>query len=316
MKKIIQKILTLPELVNKPPVLFDIGASGEIHKKWEMIAPYSVCIAFDADTRDFSLSEKKHSGYKKLFLVNRIVAPDFNNNIPFWLTKSPHCSSALKPNNLALKQWAFATLFEVEQEISLEAITLNQILHNCNLDYIDWYKSDSQGIDLRIFNSLDKSLMDKIIVAEFEPGILDAYVGEDKLSSLMFFMEDRPFWVENMVIKGSQRINEDAMNQLSPIQKKFIDSFIRTSPGWCEITYMNTFDSLKSKRDYLLGWLLSVLLKEYGFALKLAIKGENLYGEQIFTEMKAVSLNRIKKSLPHIVLNVLNRLVRKMFWKK
>ena len=49
--KIIQKVLESVYFENKPPVLIDIGASGEINAKWKAIASYSVCIAFDADER-------------------------------------------------------------------------------------------------------------------------------------------------------------------------------------------------------------------------------------------------------------------------
>jgi len=71
MKKIINNIMNHASLVNQPPVLVDIGASGFLHRKWRSIAKYSVCIAFDADTRDFDASEienkiAKLSGYLEL----------------------------------------------------------------------------------------------------------------------------------------------------------------------------------------------------------------------------------------------------------
>ncbi len=49
----INKILSRPEITGDPPVLLDIGASGEIHKNWKFIAKHSICVAFDADKRDF-----------------------------------------------------------------------------------------------------------------------------------------------------------------------------------------------------------------------------------------------------------------------
>ena len=152
-------------------------------------------------------------------------------------------------------------------------------------------------------------------MAELEPGILDAYFGEDKLGSLMSFMETHPFWVEDMLIKGSQRIDQNALNELNVVEKKFIHSFLKTSPGWCEIRYMNTFASLKNKRDYLLGWVFSLVLKEHGFALELAIKGGNLFGDQIFSEMKASSLRQIQKAYPRLGWNLFNRVVQRLFGK-
>ena len=61
-------------LKNQPPVLVDIGASGFIHKKWRKIAKYSVCIAFDADTRDFDASEIENKHSSTLIQLNRLPA--------------------------------------------------------------------------------------------------------------------------------------------------------------------------------------------------------------------------------------------------
>ena len=85
-------------LVNQPPVLVDIGASGFLHRKWRSIAKYSVCIAFDADTRDFDASEIENRNWRKLIKLNRLVAEIPRKAVNFYLTQSPHCSSTLSPD--------------------------------------------------------------------------------------------------------------------------------------------------------------------------------------------------------------------------
>ena len=71
---VIDKLFELEILKNDPPILLDIGASGEIHEIWKDIAKYSICIAFDADGREFNYSENNDSGYKQLILFNCIVS--------------------------------------------------------------------------------------------------------------------------------------------------------------------------------------------------------------------------------------------------
>src|SRR3954452_23385591 len=105
--KIIDTVLGSNYFQNKPPVLIDIGASGEINRKWRKIAPYSVCVAFDADDREFKVSEKQASGYKKLLVVNRIVTAKAVSEATFHLTASPFCSSLLQPNLEKLQPWSF-----------------------------------------------------------------------------------------------------------------------------------------------------------------------------------------------------------------
>ena len=103
MKKIINNIMNHASLVNQPPVLVDIGASGFLHRKWRSIAKYSVCIAFDADTRDFDASEIENKNWRTLIKLNRLVAEIPRKAVNFYLTQSPHCSSTLSPDEKALE---------------------------------------------------------------------------------------------------------------------------------------------------------------------------------------------------------------------
>ncbi len=102
--KIIQKILKSDFLKEQPPVLIDIGASGEINARWKEIAPYSICIAFDADDREFHITEQTNKSYKKLITFNRIVTATPEDQANFYLTHSPFCSSLLEPAAAVLAQ--------------------------------------------------------------------------------------------------------------------------------------------------------------------------------------------------------------------
>jgi len=93
-----------------------------------------------------------------------------------------------------------------------------------------------------------------------------------------------------------------SQNDLSSITnnsllKKLIMFSHRISPGWAEMTYINSFKNNAPIRDYLLGWVFSVIHKQYGFSLKLAEEGQNKFKDPIFNEMKLFSLRKIKKDL-------------------
>tara|TARA_A100001388_G_scaffold277584_1_gene269678 strand:- start:16059 stop:17003 length:945 start_codon:yes stop_codon:yes gene_type:complete len=311
MKQIYEKVFSHPSLLDKPPVLIDIGASGEIHEIWSKIAKYSICIAFDADTTDFEPIVSEDRTWKKLYSLNRLILDQANINSEFYLTKSPYCSSALHPDNEALKPWAFSPLFEVEEAINLPSITLNDALSEVGINYIDWYKTDSQGTDLRIFDSLPDQIKDNIIAAEFEPGIIDAYQGEDKLNSLMIYMDKKPFWVTNMNIKGSQRINQDDLRSLNYIQKRWITSFLRTSPGWCEISYLNEMKSDAMEiREYLLAWIFSSIYEENGYALSIAKQGYDIFSDDLFLELEKKSRQKFAHGYARLIKNFTKRFFR------
>ena len=286
MSKIVREIFNHKEFEGRPPVLVDIGASGEIHDVWKVIAPYSICLAFDADTRDFSVDESGDSGFFRLFRINRIVSDKETSKSDFWLTKYPHCSSSLEPDVRSVSNWAFGKYFEVEEKIQLSSVTLEKALDSCGLDYIDYFKTDSQGTDLRIFASLPDRMQSDITVAEFEPGIIDAYQGEDKLHSLMSFMDEKPFWVQDMKTKGSHRIRMHDFERLNGIQKKFIAGFIPMSPGWCEISYFNSFSGSNNLRNLLLGWIFAINRGEFGFAFELISQAKQLSDDPIIQKIE------------------------------
>ena len=309
MRLIIDKIMKHKVLQTSPPVLVDIGASGAIHGKWKPIAKYSICIAFDADTRDFEVCESEDKGWRKLYSLNRLVASEAVEEMDFYLTHSPHCSSSLPPDQDGLKPWAFSPLFNVEEKVKLPAVDLTSPLSIADIDYVDSYKTDSQGADLRIFNSLSKDVINKILVTEFEPGIIDAYCGEDKLHQLMAYMDKLPFWVTNMEIKGSQRIDQKDLNSLNYFQKRSIGSFLRTAPGWCEISYLNNMEKGNMTiREYLLSWLFASLFNEHGFALYVAKKGFELSGDNLLLKLQKESLKKLSSGYYLLFLKLLKRL--------
>jgi hypothetical protein len=243
--------------------------------------------------------------------MNRLVASEAAEEMDFYLTHSPHCSSSLAPDKEALIPWAFSPLFEVENIVKLPSVDLQSALLKAGVDYIDGYKTDSQGTDLRIFNSLPTEIIDKMLIAEFEPGIIDAYKGEDKLHHLLAHMEKEPFWISKMEIKGSQRINHLDFKSLNYFQQRGIGSFLKMAPGWCEISYLNKMEiGEMTLREYLLAWVFASLSSEHGFALFVSKKGFELFGENLFLILQKESRRKLSKGYFWLGYNYLKRIAR------
>ena len=202
-------------------------------------------------------------------------------------------------------------LFEVDNIVKLPSVDLHSALLKADVDYIDGYKTDSQGTDLRIFNSLPKEIKNKILLAEFEPGIIDAYQGEDKLHNLLAHMEKEPFWISNMEIKGSQRINHLDLKSLNYFQQRSIESFLKMAPGWCEISYLNKMEqSEMTLREYFLAWVFASLNAEHGFALFVAKKGYELFGDKLLLNLKNKSMKELSSGYFHLSFKLLKRIAR------
>ncbi len=314
---IIDKVLSREEFAENPPVLLDIGASGEIHPKWRRIAPYSLCIAFDADQREMGYTVRESSGYRKLYVYNSIVTAEQGSEADFYLTRSPFCSSLLPPDLQSLKNWAFGGLFEVERTVRLKSATLSQVLNEIGIGKVDWFKTDSQGTDLRLFVSLGEERIRRVLAAEFEPGIIDAYRGEDKLWSLMAYMEKRPFWMASLAVRGSQRISLETMaKKCTPLQRKFMHVLLKKSPGWGEVAYLNTFEEDAAnldKRDFLLGWVFAAIEGEYGFAMELAARGHRRFNDPLFPELEEYAMRKLRIGYLKLPVHVVKKFVRKYF---
>jgi hypothetical protein len=305
--KIIHEVLQSGYFNERPPVLIDIGASGEINPKWKTIAPYSVCVAFDADDREFKITEAVDKKFKKLISFNRLVTAEDTGSANFYLTDSPFCSSLLKPDPEKLAPWFFKSLFEVTKVTTMPTIQLPQALKDAGIEYIDWFKSDTQGTDLRLFKSIGSSFRATILAAEFEPGIMDAYQGEDKLYMVMQEMQGNNFWLSSMNVKGTQRLKDEYKEQVGAFTGERI---IRTSPGWAEIIYLK--QTASDERSTLLLYIFALVEKQYGFALEVMDTAVQKYQDPIFEKSRSAVLKKIKSEKSKLPMILFKRKFNKL----
>jgi FkbM family methyltransferase len=311
---LVDRILRLPELEAAPPVLVDVGAAQGIHPKWRAIAKYSVCVAFEADERELESVTSEAAGFRRLTTYNRIAAERASSAEPFHLTASPFCSSRLAPRLDSLARYAFAPLFRVERTVELPALELPSALAQLGVERVDWLKIDSQGTDLRLFRSLGDELAAKVLVVEFEPGIIDAYEGEDTLGELLADMGARGFWASDLKVRGSTRIDSElARRALGARASAYLDACHKTAPGWAEIEYFNDFadEDAFGKRELLLGCAFAFLRGHNAFALELATRGHERFGPP-FEELERTALRRIRAAFARLPLAAASRLSRRL----
>ena len=123
------------------PVLVDVGASSARPAIWNPIAQRSIYVGFDPDARD--LVETSNGKFFKEFVINEAVTPDRDaRHVRFYFTKSPYCSSVLKPDKEALSHFLFADLFAVQHEGDVKATFLDAVLDRLHLSGVDWLKLD------------------------------------------------------------------------------------------------------------------------------------------------------------------------------
>lgn len=286
----------------EPPVLVDIGASKNINPAWKLIAKIAIGVFFDADERDFRHIENDKGLFKKTFIFNRAVTDQDNKNeVPqdFFLTKNPHCSSLLEPNHKSLGHFLYADLFTVIKKTPVETIGLNQALSKAGLKRIDWFKTDSQGVDLRLYRSLAPETQNRALVLEFEPGLIDGYVGEDKATDILMFMQDKKhFFLSDFKIDGAVRMTQKNFDAVfsNRFMRRLAKKTIKKTPGWAEIKYFNDFSASEpTARDMILAWLFATISNRHELAYTYAAQGLAKLTDPIFTTLKSYSRHQLRQ---------------------
>lgn len=254
----------------KPIVLCDIGSAGGPPKSWEPIAPISVYFGFDPDNRD-AHSTNPHK-FRDYINIDKFVTQEDKDNLDFFLTKSPHCSSALKPNSDILQEYAFADLFTVQQVTSVPAAPLGRIVEDYNIGYIDCMKLDTQGLDLEIIKSIPSDVFHSLIELNIEPGLDEFYLGENQFTQAHTHLINNGFWLSDARFQKSPRIA--AANFAKAGIDEYVAMRLPGSPTAVEAMYFRTRSHLAdvgSERGYVCAWILAMLAQKYGFAIDIAV---------------------------------------------
>ena len=270
----LDKILTT---LGIQPILFDIGASGAPPAIWKPLARHSVYVGFDPDRRD--LKDVPTGQYARSIVVNEaITSAPGKNEVHFHLTRAPFCSSTLRPDAESLADYLFSDMFIVEGEASVPASTLGAVIERLKLPGVDWFKTDSQGTDLRLFLSLPDDLRNRVLAVDMEPGLINAYHDEDLFVDAHREMLRQGFWLSSLEAKKVVRMKRSTLEAMANLQPALSDAHIyrsvRPSPAWCEARYLRSLESLAGRtadaRDFALLWVFAMLERQWGFALDIA----------------------------------------------
>ena len=304
--------------LNIHPVLVDVGASVSPPKIWEKIAQHSIYVGFDPDLRD--IQEIAEGRFRKSVIINKAITNDKEKNeVLFYFTRSPYCSSTLKPDTESLANFLFSDLFVVESEATVRATSLDAVMSRLSLPKLDWFKTDSQGTDLRLFNSLKDEVRAKVLAVDIEPGLIDAYIDEDLFVDAHRDLTQNGFWLSNLAVHGAVRIRKSAVHhaQAAHISSDLIEKTVRRSPGWVEARYFRTIEWLVqddfNQRDYVLLWVFALLDRQLGFALDLAVECERIFGQDdVLQVMYAEPIARIQRSRHIAIARTLVRSFRQL----
>jgi hypothetical protein len=299
----IDRVFAEAEMRDDPPVLVDVGAAGGVHAPWRRIARHCIGVGFDGDTRETAALSRAHQMFRRWVFIPGLAAATApaDGKLPFHLTRSPQCSSLLRPDAAGLAEWAFADIFSVTEQRPVAAGTLEAGLQRHRLGRIDWLKCDTQGTDLRLFLSLPEAWRHRTLLIEMEPGLIDAYEGEDRLGEVLERMRPEPFWLAGFDVQKTARGRPGLLEaHLGEGGAARYRRLTRTAPGWANLAYLRDFarqPDVLDRRAHLLGWVFATLTAQPAAALAIAEAGMRAGHGEFFCELAAASVRTIRRGV-------------------
>lgn len=297
---LIDRVFAEPELRDAPPVLVDVGAAGGVNPVWRRIARYSIGVGFEPDAREAAPLDSAQRLFRRWILCPQLAMPAVgpDGKATLHLTRSPQCSSALWPKAAALEEWAFAGFFDVQESRSCPATTLAGALAAQGLAHIDWLKCDTQGLDLKLFLSLPEAWRVRLLAMEFEPGLIDAYEGEDRVADVLAALAREPFWLAGFEVGRTPRARPELLaRQLGPNAARWVRRLAPCAPAWANLRFLRDVArevGTLDRRAYLLSWVFATLASQPGQALTVATLGLKRFGGNVFEAMAKDSTRMLR----------------------
>jgi hypothetical protein len=95
------------------------------------------------------------------------------------------------------------------------------------------------------------------------------------------------------------------------MQRDDINSFLKKTPGWCEISYINNMENNSMQiREYLLAWIFASIHNEHGFSLSVSQKGYSMFNDKIFLELIDRSRKELSKGYYKFIYKKLKRAIK------
>lgn len=284
------------------PVLADVGCSGTRHKVWDPIASRSILLAFDPDDRDIPCD--LDGVYRKIIMVPRAVTDsDELDQVEFVLTKYPSCSSTLEPDIEALSAYAFRDYFDPVSRISVSATSLNRVLDEFELGAIDWLKIDSQGTDLRILRKFREDMFQRLSCVDTEPGLIDAYEGEDLYHAVDAFLRGKGFWLSNLRVQEYARVTPESLEEIEDLAKRLklgaVGERMKRSPTAAEARYLRDPAACTDRRVLVVLFVFALLDQQIGFAWDLRKRFARMHADsEVVAAMEVALRNELYSVIP------------------
>lgn len=134
-----------------------------------------------------------------------------NEDVPFYVTKHPMCSSLYKPNVELYRYFNALDVAEIERETTIRTTTLDTFCQQNGIEQIDFMKLDVQGAELDIFQGGVAALASTVmIVTEVE--FIPVYENQPLYGDVSAFLAQHDFMLHKFTDLGGRSMKPIIIN--------------------------------------------------------------------------------------------------------
>jgi FkbM family methyltransferase len=140
--------MIVPDLLERPIVLIDIGAVGNPPSHWSPLRNQISLIGFEPNKEECKKLNASDCGYRKSKFLPYAIGEKIEKR-SFYITDYHECCSLLKPNHEWLQRFEYGSFFNVNRTSEIETLSLDSIEELSDFR-VDAIKIDAQGNELPI----------------------------------------------------------------------------------------------------------------------------------------------------------------------
>lgn len=176
-----------PVFSRYPLRLVDVGAAGVLRSPWPRASTFLHVYAFEPGARVEDILQ----GQNQNITVFPVALSDHSGRAMLHETKKPDGSSLLQPSN-NLEPYGGSDRFEVVKEYPVEVETLDQIIAQHAIPYVDFLKIDTQGTELQVLKGSEGTLV-SVFGIHLEVNFFGRYEGQTYFSDVDSWLRHRGF---------------------------------------------------------------------------------------------------------------------------
>jgi len=272
-------ILKIPSAREIPFVVVDCGARQfSIDPNVSEAFPRVVIIGFEADAEECARLNRLYEGRCKFFPV---AVGDRQGKRNLFVTRSPECSSFLRPNTDFLSRFTEGeAAAEVVETTLVPIVSLDQYLPEMGITHIDLLKLDVQGAELDILRGSRGFLQSDVLAIHVEVEFSEMYQGQPLFADVDAYIRDFQFTLFDLSRVRYRR------KTLPPKMDT------RAQLLWGDALYFRDYQYFSSPSMRQNAVKLAVLASAYGFhdyaieILQHLLKGREVFADAELTEFE------------------------------